>query len=444
MADLPLIRHFSANTTFAWRGAQRVTAGQFVQHAARIAAELPDTRYALNLCIDRYSFAVALAAALMRRQVTLLPPNDTPATIAQILATYGDTCRLVDDMRGKASGAIAVGDPPPVNDLPLDPVALDERAVAAIVFTSGSTGQPEPQPKTWGTLVQTGTVECERLGLAGGARAAILATVPPQHMYGLESSVLMAMQGGNALHAGRPFYPADVCAELEALPRPRVLVTTPVHLRAVLEGSNHVPAADLLVCATAPLSPKLAARAEASFDAPLHEIYGCTETGQLATRHTVRSPEWQAFPGIRLRQDEKGTWACGGHVTDETLLHDMIELKGRDRFLLHGRNADMVNVAGKRTSLAHLNYHLNSIDGVQDGVFILPEDTPDRVSRLAAFVVAPALSSDALLGLLRERIDAAFLPRPLVFVDTLPRNATGKLPRAAVEALMGELATGDK
>ena len=443
MADRPLLRSFDAQSTFAWRSGKRITAGQFLQHVARVAHRLPDARHVLNLCSDRYSFAVGLAAAMTRRQVTLLPPNDTPSTIAQLLATYDETCCL-GDAPTDVPPTISVGEPPAPDDAPLDVPAIDEDQLAAIVFTSGSTGQPVPQPKTWGALVQSGTAEGERLGLADKPGAAILATVPPQHMYGFESSVLMGMQAGHAMHAGRPFYPADVCAELEALPRPRLLVTTPVHLRAVLDGSGDVPPADLLVCATAPLSPQLAARAEAQFRAPLHEIYGCTETGQIAARHTVVSPEWQTFPGIALRQDEKGTWARGGHVSTETLLHDMIELNGRDRFLLHGRNADMVNIAGKRTSLAHLNYHLNSIEGVQDGVFVMPDESDERVSRLAAFVVAPGLSAETVVRVLRERIDAAFLPRPLVFVEALPRNPTGKLPRAAVAAMMGELAAGDK
>jgi acyl-coenzyme A synthetase/AMP-(fatty) acid ligase len=219
------------------------------------------------------------------------------------------------------------------------------------------------------------------------------------------------------------------------MPRPRVLVTTPVHLRALVAERGSVPAVDMIVCATAPLSPQLAAQAEARFDAPLHEIYGCTEAGQVATRRTVDSPEWHALPGLRLRQDERGTWVRGGHVNEEILLNDMIELRGRDRFLLHGRNADLVNIAGKRTSLAHLNYHLNSIEGVRDGVFVVPDEDGAAVPRLMAFVVAPGVTRDAVLDALRSRIDAAFMPRPLNFVAALPRNDTGKLPRAQLQAL---------
>jgi len=95
-----------------------------------------------------------------------------------------------------------------------------------------------------------------------------------------------------------------------------------------------------------------------------------------------------------------------------------------------------VNIAGKRTSLAHLNYHLNSIDGVRDGAFVMPDEQEAGVTRLIAFVVAPGLTRADVMKALRSRIDAAFLPRPLMLVDALPRNETGKLPRVAIEDLI--------
>jgi acyl-coenzyme A synthetase/AMP-(fatty) acid ligase len=79
--------------------------------------------------------------------------------------------------------------------------------------------------------------------------------------------------------------------------------------------------------------------------------------------------------------------------------------------------------------LAYLNYHLNSIDGVEDGVFFMPDESGRSITRLTALVVAPTLSTEIVLSSLRERIDPAFLPRPLHLVSALPRNELGKLPR---------------
>jgi acyl-coenzyme A synthetase/AMP-(fatty) acid ligase len=172
--------------------------------------------------------------------------------------------------------------------------------------------------------------------------------------------------------------------------------------------------------------------------APLVEIYGCTEAGQVAMRRTTQAPEWHTLPGITLSGDGEQSWASGGHVPGRTRLADVLEVLEPTRFRLLGRSNDLVNVAGKRSSLAHLNHHLNSIEGVRDGAFWLPPDDADgHVVRLVALVVAPALGREALLAALRERVDPAFLPRRILCVDSLPRDATGKLPSGR----LAELAT---
>lgn len=436
MSLLPLVRDYSPQSTFAWSEGRPISVEQFVRDASALASRLPERRHMLNLCSSRYRFAVGFAAALLREQVSLLPPGDTPDVVERLVASYPDTYCLTD--RPRAAAALDTFMFPDLSggetSTPAVPaIAATQRA--AILFTSGSTGEPTPYPKTWRSLAGSARAELDRLALAPGY--SVLGTVPPQHSYGLESTVLMIMQGGLAMHAGRPFYPADIRAELSSLPRPRALVTTPVHLRVLLAEADELPPADLVLCATAPLSPQLAAQAEARFAAPLHEIYGCTEAGQIATRRTVRTSEWRAFPGVALRRSAGGTSVKGGHVEAEVQLADIIEQRGGDRFLLHGRTADLVNIAGKRTSLAHLNFHLNSIEGVLDGVFVVPEEEGAAVQRLIAYVVAPGLTAEAVMEGLRQRIDAAFLPRPLCLVDFLPRNATGKLPREPLGRMAG-------
>ena len=441
MASAPLVRGFGAGAAFAYRKGCRLGVERFLWDVTRLAASLPDRRYLLNLCADRYHFAVGFAAALLRRQVNLLPPNETPDLIERLASRYPGVYCLSDRMTGLQSLETVLFpelDDPGMAALPIPDVP--ETQVAAIVFTSGSTGEPVPYCKTWGSLVRVALAEIEILHLRARSGMALIGTVPPQHVFGLEATVLMVMQGGFALHARRPFYPADIRAELASLPRPRGLVTAPVHLRVLLAEADDLPPADFLLCATAPLSPQLAAQAEARFAAPLYEIYGCTESGGIASRRTIETGEWRAMRDVTLRTDGRGTWVKGGHVEIEVPLADVIELRGRRGFLLHGRTADLVNIAGKRTSLAHLNYHLNSIEGVRDGAFAVPEQEGEAVTRLAAYVVAPGLTSETLMNALRKRIDAAFLPRPLHFVDALPRNETGKLPRQALDEFEATLA----
>ncbi|HLO64235.1 MAG TPA: beta-hydroxyacyl-ACP dehydratase, partial [Azonexus sp.] len=122
-----------------------------------------------------------------------------------------------------------------------------------------------------------------------------------------------------------------------------------------------------------------------------------------------------------------------GHVEGRVALSDIIELLPDHRFLLHGRHADLINIAGKRTSLAYLNHQLGAVPGVVDGAFFLPdEEDPDGITRLTAFVVAPGLTARQITVALRERIEAIFLPRPLVLLD--------KLPRRSLQALYAERA----
>ncbi|HVS78205.1 MAG TPA: AMP-binding protein [Steroidobacteraceae bacterium] len=437
--------HAAPGHAVAYRAGVPVSAAQFLADAARLADALPAGGHVLNVCADRYRFTVGLAASLLTGKVSLLPPTHTPEVIRRLVAFAPDVFCLTDQERCDI-------DLPQVRHPPtLDGASsgfgdwavpeLDAAQTAAIVFTSGSTGMPVPHRKTWGRLVRCVRDEAERLGLMDGRAHAVLATVPPQHMYGFESSVLVALQSGNALCAEHPFYPADICAALERLPRPRALVSTPIHLRALLASQSEVPDADLIVSATAPLSLELARESEQRFGAPLIEIYGSTESGQLATRRTAREREWRLWPGVCLTVDEGRAWARGGHLEQPTPMCDELEVLDAERFLLHGRLADLVNIAGKRSSLAYLTHQLNSIEGVLDGAFFFPEEpqtSASGVTRVAAAVVAPGLDAARLTEELRKRIDPVFLPRPLLFVERLPRNSTGKLPREALRAIAAD------
>lgn len=438
MSDvLPLTAHARTDAIVAWRADGPVTLARFLGDVLRLADALPAGTAMLNVCEDRYRFMVGFAAALLAGKPSLLPASQSVETLRQLGERHEGLFCLHD---GK----------PPATDLPMLaypalPAASGTPAVPAIpaaqlavvMFTSGSTGTPVAQAKTWGALVKNGRAEAERLGLPGNGHA-IVGTVPVQHSYGFESTLLLTLHGDGAMWSGRPFYPADIAAAVAAVPRPRMLVTTPFHLRALLESGVAMPALDLVLSATAPLSVELANQAEMQLHAPLYEIYGCTETGQLASRRTVAGPAWQPFPGIRLEQKDGVTFASGGHVEGgRQRLGDVIELNDDGSFLLHGRGADMVNIAGKRTSLAYLNHQLAAIPGVEDGCFFLPDgDDGQTIVRLAAFVVAPRRTAGEIFDALRQRLDPVFLPRPLVMLDRLPRNATGKLPRAELQALL--------
>ena len=415
-------------------------AARFLADVAHVAAQLPSAGHVLNACKDRYAFAVGLAACISSGRVSLLPSTQTPETIRQLQGLAPDAICLTDDAAcdvdlplcqfPRGAPTVAAVWPPPA-------IPVDRRV--ACIFTSGSTGLPVPHAKTWGRLLRCVQIGTARLRLKKDGGRAIVGTVPPQHMYGFESTVLLPLQSGNALCAERPFYPADVAGVLAAVPAPRILVSTPVHLRALVKANVELPPIELVLCATAPLDESLACDVETRFGAPLLEIYGSTETGQIASRRTTQTAEWLLWPGVNVSVRDGQTWVEGGHVEAATPMGDVLELAGADRFLLRGRLADMVNIAGKRSSMAYLNHQLTSIPGVIDGAFFLPEDaspTTTGVTRLGALVVAPDLTANAITKQLRERLDPAFLPRPLLLVPEIRRNATGKLPLHELRALL--------
>lgn len=434
-ADIPLFSH-AETSTVSHAGGREIKAARMLSDIASVAARLPDAPHVINACADRYWFAVALGAAMLREQVSVLPPDQMPETLADLAAAYRGLYALTDGPAAGGLPSIAVADAASAaGQAATNPLLPADRA-AVMVFTSGSTGKPQPHVKSWGSLAAGAAAESERLGLQKDEPIGFVATVPAQHMYGLESSVVLPLCAGHAFHAGRPFYPADVQAALSQIPGRRGLITTPVHLRALVEADIDLPPLQLAICSTAPLPRQWAERFEARYRVPLHEIYGFTEAGMVATRRSARDADWETVRGLRIESRKGRLWAVGGHVSPPAAFPDEIELSGPGRFLLIGRGSDVVNVAGKRTSLAWLNRQLAEIPGVKDGVFVIPDDRPGEVVRPVAFAVAPGLTREQLLLALRGRIDPVFLPRPLHLVDSLPRNPVGKLQREALLRLV--------
>jgi acyl-coenzyme A synthetase/AMP-(fatty) acid ligase len=445
-ARLPILR--DSTDAVARQGERFISRQEFLAEIMQLAERLPAPPYVVNFCSDRYRFTVAWVAAMLRGQVTLLPSSRDAHAVTELQADYQSFYVLTDNEKDNWPGptffypsAIPAGEEGRIPAFPPD-------QVAAVLFTSGSTGRPSLSLRRWGRLVAGSLAAGEALRVDHYPEAAVVATVPHAHSYGLESAVMLPLQHGLLLTAERPFFAAAIQAALQRAQSPDILVTTPVHLRALVEeaaepNSGSPSRVGFILSATAPLSQELAARAEAAFRAPVFEIYGCSEAGQLATRRTIDGPVWRSLNGFRLYKTTDGCWAAGP-AEEDVRLADEIEPAQDNTFILRGRTADLVNIAGKRSSLAYLTQQLLAVEGVQDGVFLMPQEespagvTRPGVTRLAAVALAPGLSAPQILSELRNRIDPAFLSRPLYVVDTLPRNELGKLPRSEILRLIGQ------
>ena len=173
MTELPLLAALRPGSIFARRGDVSVTVETFLADVAALAVQLPRCGHVVNLCRDRYRFAVGFAAALCRRQVNLLPPHDAPDMLDQLAIDYPDFYCLTDTEAppGRASLhypavlAHRSGQPP------MPRFSADQPA--SVLFTSGSTGRPQPHSRSWGDLVNSALAAGRRLAYRIAGRSVV-------------------------------------------------------------------------------------------------------------------------------------------------------------------------------------------------------------------------------------------------------------------------------
>ncbi len=411
------------------------TAARIVARASVLAASLAPGAV-VNLCEDRAHFLITFLAALMAGRTTLLPPARTEQAIAETIAAHGAAV-LVDD---RQAGSLCAGgdmvDAGATGDALAFLRAIDPDSIVVIGYTSGSTGRPSANAKTWRAFDA-----CTRQNLALLQTLApaftVMATVPSQHMYGMELAVLLPLLGPVAVSDARPLFPQDLAEAVARVPGPCVLVTTPVHLRAFVAAGIAWPPLAGIVSATAPLPAELARAAEDAFRAPLLETFGSTETCIIGHRRPVLDPRWRLMPGLALLSDPAGTRVSAPYFDTPVLLQDRLRALPGNRFQVEGRCQDMIEIAGKRASLGDITARLLTVPGVLDAAAV-QSPFPDAagVQRVHAIVVAADVGDEAILAALRRGLDPVFLPRRIVRVERLPRNDTGKLRRADLLALL--------
>lgn len=433
---VPLISHLNGQDPFAYYEGRLVTAQEYLKDVYALASALPHGKHVLNLCSNRYKFLVGFGASIISNAASLLPSSITTETLNQLRSFAHDFFVIADHVTSihpseyiDPSGLIGGAGHKAFN-VP----DIDENQVVAYVFTSGSTGVPIPHEKLWGSLAKNVHIALKALEIRPGT--SVVGTTPSQHMYGFESNVLLCLHGRTILYDDKPFFPADIAQALEAISSPRFLVTTPFHLEKLLESGVRLPNIDRILCATAPLSQDLAQRAETVLDSELSEIFGSTETGQIATRRTSQTDEWNLLGDIKISKHSEGFTASGEHLLAPITLMDMVEISGQRSFRLVGRNKDMINIAGKRSSLGYLNSILKQVPGVIDGVFFIPTAATSSHQRLALAYTSASIAPHALQKELRRYIDPVFLPRPVLRVDEIPRNPTGKVLQCTLDELI--------
>ena len=392
------------------------------------------------LCHAPAAFARAHLAALCAGSVSVLVPNQDYRVLADLAQRFGPRFEVFtdrpDDRRLQGHAVRAVADLPDTSDFPRD---IPPGQIVTVLLTSGTTGEAKIVTKAFGNFADE-VRSLDQLFRPPGTDVRVITTVPLEHMYGYVYGFFWPRLVGVEAPEVRIALPSDLARALSGSPKAVWLVTTPIHLAAFVEAGLQVDNVDRVFSATGALTPQLARDSAKCFGVAITDIYGSTETGTVGWRDMDGSEKlWECLPLRELRQtDDGGVEVHSPDYPQPEVLADIIELEAAGQFRIVSRAADIIKVAGKRTSLAGLNAALLSAPSVRDGIYWMPDEAnrESKVVRPVAFVVLrEGATTEAVMEHLRGRIDPVFLPRPLFTVDELNRNAVGKMTKERLLAL---------
>lgn len=444
-----MLRRHGPDSPVAWAGGRLTTAGEMRAHVDGFAELLPAPREGDELmvvCRDRYRFAVALVAAWQRGFAVALPPNPQLETIRALRGRPG-LVTVVHDVDGVDKG-IDVRDTDVVRHtrgkvgrvpFTMLPELPPERRLAT-VYTSGSTGEHTPCPKTAGQLLGEARALARTFPLPEAAR--IVPMVPAHHIYGLLFGVLVPLVSGAAFHRHTPLHAAEVAAVLQA--GADALITVPAHLRGLLLArEGELPPIARVFSSAAPLPPRIARKVRERFGWTITEVFGSSETGGIGWRESGGEGPWTPLPGVSVGVDGEQRL-----LLESPFLHpdeprpfrtaDRIERLEDGRFVHLGRADGVLKIGGVRVSLAEIERRLGAIDGVRDAAALAREVGGARNVEIWVVAVAPGLDVRAIRAGLRGWLAPVAMPRRLKLIDALPRTESGKLRRRDLEALFAK------
>ncbi len=389
---------------------------------------------------DSFEFAAALIAIWRLGRVALLPANNLAATCTQLQAhtqTFAGDFPRQDAIQANTQA------------IPLAAITLPSAdAPALVLFTSGSSGEPEPVAKQFSQL-ETELAALEQQWGASLGAATIVASVSHQHIYGLLFRLLWPVCAGRTFISRERDY-WEALAQDAARYQPLALVSSPAHLSRIPplawpQGREF----SAIFSSGAPLAKGDALALAEYFACPATEVFGSTETGGIAWRQQTQSPDWQCLPGVNVRlSDESLLQVQSGHLAngDWFTSADRAQLSAGG-FSLLGRADRIAKVGGKRISLSAIERDLEAHPWVQQAKII---QLAERGERLGGVLVLTNEGNAQLVDqgknalkqlfsqLLSETQDRVAIPRYWRYLGELPRNAQGKTTQADLLALFAQ------
>jgi acyl-coenzyme A synthetase/AMP-(fatty) acid ligase len=430
----------------AWLGDCTWTVAHLRHDVALLTVKLRQhdgSRWAL--CFENsYLFIVALLATLSAGKTPVIPGHCRLSQLEEQRNLFQGV--LSDKPLGWQGASIVVAsansNTPPDAPLP----GIDAELVVEL-FTSGSTGRPKQVVKSVAVLEHEAELLAARFAeRLKGCR--VVASVVPQHLYGLTFRIVLPMTLGLPLHAAMLYYPEQLAA-LSHQHR-YFFVSSPAFLKRL--DPNLTPPPVAMVLSAGGLLPwKDVGDAQAWFGLSPDEIYGSTETGVLAWRHRQQDDTpWLPFPGVNITAEEGVFRACSPLIADKSglLLDDILHFNDDGRFQLSGRRGRVVKIEEKRISLSEIELRLMALDGICDaaalqitrsgrqciGVLVVLDDTSYQMWRDGNGKAMEMAWRRALASWL----EPVAIPRSWRIINEIPVNSMNKRVYAQLQELFNE------
>jgi malonyl-CoA/methylmalonyl-CoA synthetase len=400
----------------------------------------------------RYFLGDAQPALLLCR------PEDE-AALAALCDEIGVPCLLTLDAAGTCGSLV---DEAAGQSERFDPVAVTPDALAAILYTSGTTGRSKGAMLTHANLVSNAVTLAGHWRFTEADR--LLHALPIFHTHGLFVATNITIAAGSAMI----FLPAFNAGELVRLmPQASVLMGVPTFYTRLLghPGFTRDLAAPmrLFISGSAPLSAETHKEFSALTGHAILERYGMTETNMNTSNpyDGLRKPGSVGFPlpGVDLRIADPATgtilpqgeiggievrgpnvfagyWQMPEKTAQEFradgffITGDMGLVDAEGYVHIVGRAKDLIIAGGLNIYPAEVEAALDEIPGIAESAVIgVPH--PDLGEAVVAVVRStdPALDEAAIAAALKDRLARFKTPRAVIVVDELPRNAMGKVQK---------------
>jgi malonyl-CoA/methylmalonyl-CoA synthetase len=352
-----------------------------------------------------------------------------------------------------------------------DPVVMKESDLAAIVYTSGTTGRSK------GAMLSHGNLAANALALVdcwGFTAADVLYhALPIFHVHGLFVALHCVL-----LSAGRTWFcpKFDVGEALKLLPRSSVMMGVPTFYTRLLANSRfdkqHCSAVRVFISGSAPLLPETFSAFEARSGQRILERYGMTETGMNTSNplvgERIAGTVGPPLPGVAVRVAGKdgqelpageiggievkgpnvfsGYWGMPDKVAEEFTADgsfrtgDVGKILPNGYLQIVGRAKDLIITGGLNVYPKEIEELIDALPGVVESAVIgIPH--PDLGEAVTAVVVVQPgarVNSNKIIASLKPQLARFKIPKYVYMVAELPRNVMGKVQKNILRQQFGD------